>query len=137
MLITPQIAPHVLGGKLALVTGAGQGNGRAIAKGLALAGAKVVVTDIHRENAQAVAQQITDSGGQAWHYVLDVTAESECHALAALIANEVGHIDVLVNNAGIIIREGVDSPKAVQNVGCQCPGDLHTHPCISASLARH
>ena len=116
MLSTPQIAPHVLGGKLARVTGAGQGNGRAIAKGLALAGAKVVVTDIHRENAQAVAQQITDSGGQAWHYVLDVTAESECHALAALIANEVGHIDVLVNNAGIIIREGVDSPKAVQNL---------------------
>ena len=44
MLITSQIAPHVLGGKLALVTGAGQGNGRAIARGLAKAGAKVVVT---------------------------------------------------------------------------------------------
>jgi NAD(P)-dependent dehydrogenase (short-subunit alcohol dehydrogenase family) len=116
MLITPQIAPHVLGGKLALVTGAGQGNGRAIAKGLALAGAKVVVTDIHHENAQAVAREISDSGGQAWHYVLDVTSESECHALAAFIATEVGHIDVLVNNAGIIIREGVDSPKAVQNL---------------------
>ena len=116
MLITSQIAPHVLGGKLALVTGAGQGNGRAISKGLAQAGAKVVVTDIHGENAKAVAKEITDSGGQAWHYVLDVTSETECQALAALVANDVGHINVLVNNAGIIIREGIDSPKAVQNL---------------------
>ena len=60
MLITSQIAPHVLGGKLALVTGAGQGNGCAISKGLAQAGARVVVTDIHGENAKAVAKEIRD-----------------------------------------------------------------------------
>jgi len=116
MLITSQIAPHVLGGKLALVTGAGQGNGRAIAKGLAQAGARVVVTDIHFENAQAVAKEITDAGGQAWHHVVDVTSQSQCQALAALLADTVGPIDVLVNNAGIIIREGVDSPQALQNL---------------------
>lgn len=116
MLITSQIAPHVLGGKLALVTGAGQGNGRAIAKGLAKAGAKVVVTDIHMENAKSVAKEISDAGGQAWHYVLDVTSESECYALATLLANEVGLVDILVNNAGIIIREGIDSPKALKNL---------------------
>jgi NAD(P)-dependent dehydrogenase (short-subunit alcohol dehydrogenase family) len=116
MLITSQIAPLVLGGKLALVTGAGQGNGRAIAKGLAKAGAKVVVTDIHMENAKSVAKEISDAGGQAWHYVLDVTSESECYALATLLANEVGLVDILVNNAGIIIREGIDSPKALKNL---------------------
>jgi NAD(P)-dependent dehydrogenase (short-subunit alcohol dehydrogenase family) len=141
MLITSQIAPHVLGGKLALVTGAGQGNGRAISKGLAQAGARVVVTDIHGENAKAVAKEITDSGGQAWHYVLDVTSESECQALAALVANDVGHINVLVNNAGIIIqrryRQSKSCAKPRAHDGSQCLGNFQTNPCIFASFARY
>ena len=62
MHITSHIAPNVLQGKLALVTGAGQGNGRAIAKGLAHAGAAVIVTDIHVGNAQAVAKRNQPSG---------------------------------------------------------------------------
>ena len=133
MLITSQIAPHVLGGKLALVTGAGQGNGRAIAKGLAKAGAKVVVTDIHMENAKSVAKEISDAGGQAWHYVLDVTSESECYALATLLANEVGLVDILVNNVGIIIREGIDESikKSGTDDGCQCIRNFHTFTCFS------
>ena len=74
------------------------------------------MTDIHMENAKSVAKEISDAGGQAWHYVLDVTSESECYALATLLANEVGLVDILVNNAGIIIREGIDSPKALKNL---------------------
>ena len=116
MDITSHIAPLVLQGKLALVTGAGQGNGRAIAKGLAHAGAKVIVTDIHAGNAQAVAQEISQSGGQAWAFELDVTSEVACKQLAQTVAQQIGLIDVLVNNAGIIIREGVDSVKAVENL---------------------
>ena len=116
MDITSHIAPLVLQGKLALVTGAGQGNGRAIAKGLAHAGAKVIVTDIHAGNAQAVAKEISQSGGQAWAFELDVTSEGSCKQLAQTVAQQIGLIDVLVNNAGIIIREGVDSNKAVENL---------------------
>ena len=116
MNITSDISPFVLQDKLSLVTGAGQGNGRAIAKGLAHAGSKVIVTDIHGGNALAVAQEISKSGGQAWAFELDVTSEVACKQLAEKVEKQIGLIDVLVNNAGIIIREGVDSAKAVENL---------------------
>lgn len=116
MQINSQIAPKVLVNKLALVTGAGQGNGRAIARGLAQAGAKVIVTDIQGLNADAVAEEINFAGGKAWAFVLDVTSELACKNLAHTVYSDIGPIDVLVNNAGIIIREGVDSPKALQNL---------------------
>ncbi|MFA7669932.1 MAG: glucose 1-dehydrogenase [Burkholderiaceae bacterium] len=116
MDITDMMAPPVLGGRLALVTGAGQGNGRAIAKGLAKAGAKVIVTDINEDNAKSVAAEIHKAGGDAYAYRLDVTSRDECDALALTTANEVGRIDILVNNAGIIIREGMDSPNAAANL---------------------
>ncbi|NDZ18078.1 3-oxoacyl-ACP reductase [Variovorax sp. WS11] len=110
------MAPQVLGGRLALVTGAGQGNGKAIAKGLAKAGATVVVTDLNDDSAKAVAAEINAAGGQAHAYQLDVTSHEACQALARTVASEAGHIDILVNNAGIIIREGLDSPKAASNL---------------------
>lgn len=116
MEITERMAPQILGGRLALVTGAGQGNGKAIARGLAKAGAKVIVTDLNEASAKAAAAQINEEGGQAWAYRLDVTSRDECEALARTTAREVGDIDILVNNAGIIIREGLDSPKASANL---------------------
>jgi NAD(P)-dependent dehydrogenase (short-subunit alcohol dehydrogenase family) len=116
MEISELMAPRVLGGRIALVTGAGQGNGKAIAKGLAKAGASVVVTDLNDENAKAVAAEIEAAGGKAVAYKLDVTSRDACQALASTVADEVGNIDILVNNAGIIIREGLDSPKVVSNL---------------------
>ena len=116
MEITANMAPQVLLGKIALVTGAGQGNGRAIAKGLAKAGAKVIVTDLVEQNAQAVAQEILTAGGQALAYELNVTSADQCHVLAAIVAREIGNIDILVNNAGIIVRENLDSPQVAENL---------------------
>ncbi|WP_249931210.1 glucose 1-dehydrogenase [Ramlibacter sp. 2FC] len=116
MDITSNMAPEVLSGRLALVTGGGQGNGRAIARGLARAGARVIVTDINGETAQQVAAEIRAEGGQAWSFRLDVTSEEACNALAGQVAKEIGEVDLLVNNAGIIIREGIDSPKAAANL---------------------
>ena len=116
MDISERMAPQVLQGRIALVTGAGQGNGKAIARGLALAGARVVVTDLDEDNARAVAAQIAADGGQAHAYRLDVTSRDACEALALRVAGEVGNVDILVNNAGIIIREGLDSPKATANL---------------------
>jgi len=116
MEISELMAPKVLDGRIALVTGAGQGNGKAIAKGLAKAGASIVVTDLNDGSAKAVAAEINAAGGKAVAYKLDVTSKDACHALAATVASEVGDIDILINNAGIIIREGLDSPKVASNL---------------------
>ena len=116
MKIPDHIAPPVLQGRLALVTGGGQGNGQAIALGLAHAGARVIVTDLNEGNAQQVAQGIRQQGGQAWAFRLDVTDEAANQALAEQVMREIGPIDILINNAGIIIREGVNSPQAVSNL---------------------
>lgn len=109
-------APRVLEGKLALVTGAGQGNGRAIAMGLSKAGASLLVTDLNLQSAKDVAFEISQTGAMAWAFELDVTSQTACTALAEEIDFQIGSIDILVNNAGIIIREGVDSEQAVNNL---------------------
>ena len=100
---------------LILVTGGGQGNGRAIALGVAAAGAKVIVTDVRQDTAQSVADEIQARGGRATAYGLDVTDATACTELAIRIAEEVGPANVLINNAGIIIRETIDSPRAPEN----------------------
>ncbi|QOZ33100.1 SDR family NAD(P)-dependent oxidoreductase [Bradyrhizobium sp. CCBAU 53421] len=105
----------LLAGKRALVTGAAHGNGRAIALGLAAHGADVVVTDIDRAGAEQTAADIRQRGRVAWPFDLDVTDAEACAALALRVAREAGPIAILVNNAGIIIREGIDSPRAQEN----------------------
>ncbi|MFN3295516.1 SDR family NAD(P)-dependent oxidoreductase [Caldimonas sp.] len=107
--------PRLLEGRLALVTGAGRGNGRAIALGLARAGARVVVTDLDATGARATAEQIRTDAGQAWPHALDVTDPHQCQALARQVRSEAGRVDLLVNNAGIIIREGTDTHRAPEN----------------------
>lgn len=112
MDISTVMAPRVLVGKTALVTGAGQGNGKAIAKGLALAGAYVLVTDLNGTNAESVARDIKAEGGEATAFQMDVTSKDACEALAA----QVGTLDVLVNNAGIVIRSDLDNPEVAHNL---------------------
>lgn len=108
--------PKILTGRTVFITGAGQGNGKAIAIGLADAGAKVVVTDLNRENADETADIIRSKGGKAWSYGLDVTSAEQCAETARLVTKDVGAVDVVVNNAGILIREGIDSPNAAKNL---------------------
>ena len=109
------VAPQLLKGRLALVTGAGQGNGRTIALGLAQAGARVVVTDLNEATVRETAELVRSEGGQAWPFVLDVTSAEDCLALAEKVGADIGQIDLLVNNAGIIIREGMASDNAAAN----------------------
>jgi NAD(P)-dependent dehydrogenase (short-subunit alcohol dehydrogenase family) len=107
--------PQVLKDALLLVTGAGQGNGRAIAAGVAATGAKVIVTDARQDTAESAADEIRKGGGKAWAYQLDVTDATACAELAKRVQVEVGPANVVVNNAGIIIRETIDSPQAHEN----------------------
>ena len=106
----------LLKGKLALVTGAASGIGQAIALGFACAGARVIVTDVTAERCEETLRQIRASGGEAWGFALDVTDADASYALAAKVEAGIGAVDTVVNNAGIIIREGIDSPKAQANI---------------------
>ncbi|HTR86877.1 MAG TPA: glucose 1-dehydrogenase [Reyranella sp.] len=101
---------EALAGRLALVTGAGRGNGAAIARGLAKAGAEVIVTDIDKDNASLIAESIVKDGGKARGFMLDVTDAESCTKLAADVALLVGPIRILVNNAGIFLRGGLVTP---------------------------
>lgn len=104
----------LLDARVALVTGAGQGNGEAIALGLAAEGARVIVTDIAAHSAETTARRIRDSGGQAWAFRLDVTDATECEDLAKEIAASVGDVSIVVNNAGICPRHTIDSPDLLR-----------------------
>jgi 3-oxoacyl-[acyl-carrier protein] reductase len=88
-------------GKVAIVTGAGRGIGRAYAEGLAEAGAAVVVADIDEDNAGAVAKAIVDGGGKAEATGVDVSVPDSAAAMAAVAVERFGGIDFLVNNAAI------------------------------------
>lgn len=100
----------ILAGRLALVTGAGRGNGAAIARGLAAAGAEVIVTDVDRDAARAIADSIVGEGGKARGFALDVTDEESCRKLAQDLSLLVGPIRILVNNAGIFLRGNLVAP---------------------------
>ncbi|MDX9919432.1 MAG: gluconate 5-dehydrogenase [Paludibacter sp.] len=96
--------PFDLKGKIALVTGASYGIGYAIATGLAGAGAKIVFNDINQDLVDKGIAAYKAEGIEAKGYVCDVTNEDQVNEMVATIEKEVGTIDVLVNNAGIIKR---------------------------------
>src|SRR6059058_4230948 len=91
---------------IAVITGAGSGIGRAIAAGYAREGARVVLLDIDAKTAAEAAGEIRNSGGKAESFVLDVTSREHCIAVARQIADTVGPVSILVNNAGINRRNG-------------------------------
>lgn len=90
-----------LAGKVAIVTGAGQGIGAAVASLLAQAGAAVAVTDCRGEVAQESAAGISNSGGLARAYTLDVADADAVARCWQAVARDLGGIDILVNNAGV------------------------------------
>ena len=90
-----------LDGKVAIVTGAGQGLGEAIAKTLAAAGARVAVNDLNPDRAQRVVWAIEANGDQAIPIVADISNKFQCVHLVETTRAEWGRVDILVNNAGI------------------------------------
>ena len=95
----PLLADHI-----AVVTGAGSGIGRAIAAGYGREGARVVALDVNETSAANTAKEIRDAGGKADSFALDVTRREDCVATAKQVADKVGQVSILVNNAGITRR---------------------------------
>jgi NAD(P)-dependent dehydrogenase (short-subunit alcohol dehydrogenase family) len=91
-----------LEGKVALITGAGQGVGRAITKTLAAEGARVAVNDIVAERADAVVTEISNAGGTGRAQVCNVLDLEAVRAMVADIERTWGGVDILVNNAGVL-----------------------------------
>ena len=96
----------LLESKIAVVTGAGRGIGRAIALKFAREGADIVSISRTQENAEKTAGEVRSMGRQAWAYVVDVADGAAVTAACEKILAEAGRVDILVNNAGIT-RDGL------------------------------
>lgn len=90
-----------LKGRVAVVTGGGQGIGLACAQALAEAGAKVAIAELLPDRCREAAASLKDRGCEVAAYPLDVTKSSEVDAVAQRIRNELGPVQILVNNAGV------------------------------------
>jgi NAD(P)-dependent dehydrogenase (short-subunit alcohol dehydrogenase family) len=105
-----------LDGKVAIVTGAGgRGNsiGRAYALGLANAGASIVVADLNKAGADAVAAEIVAGGGKAIGVEVDVANEASTLAMAASATAAFGGIDILINNAALMVDISYDNCETI------------------------
>jgi 3-hydroxybutyrate dehydrogenase len=97
-----------LDGKVALITGAASGLGKAIAELYAKHGARVAIADINQQAADAVAAQINAAGGKALGVAMDVTSEDAVNAGTDKVAAAFGRLDILISNAGVQIINPID-----------------------------
>ncbi len=98
-------------GRVALVTGAASGMGRATAHLFADEGAKVAVTDLEQGGVDAVVAEITEAGGTAHGWALDVADGARATAVVGEIVEEFGGLDIVVNNAGISRFSPIDDDE--------------------------
>ena len=102
-------------GKVALITGAGSGMGKATSFVFAEAGAKVIVSDVNKEEINKVSSKINSSKGISIKQVLDVTNQENINTSISNVIKEFGQLDMLINNAGISIPTSIDDKNYEQN----------------------
>ncbi len=124
-------------GLTVLVTGAASGMGRATARVFAAEGANVAVTDLSAEATRAVADEITASGGAAKAWALDVADRAAIDKIIPDIAAHFGSLDIVVNNAGISVRVGIDDPTYEEAWAKGIAVMLTAHPRIIRAALPH
>ena len=97
-----------LEGKVVLISGGARGQGGTEARMMAREGARVVLADVLDDDGRKVEAEIQEAGNEATYLHLDVTKEDEWRSVIQETVNRYGKLDVLVNNAGILIRKGVE-----------------------------
>lgn len=95
--------------KVAAVTGAGLGIGRATALAFAKYGSKVAVVDLNKEDADKVVKEIISAGGEAIAIQADVSCESQVKEIMNVIESKWAQLDILVNNAGIYLQKSAEN----------------------------
>src|SRR5436305_10263522 len=99
-----------LTGKVALVTGGSKGLGKAMARGLAQAGADVVISSRHEDELRPALDEIHQGTGRRGHYVVaDLSGRGEADRLARVALDRMGRVDILINNAGTNIPQAIDA----------------------------
>lgn len=94
-------------GKVVLITGAARGKGRQHAIAFAREGARLVLTDVDHGELDKTADEIRSSGREVRTYIMGVSDRSACFELAEAVSADMGTVDVLVNNAGIVVCDDV------------------------------
>lgn len=105
-----------LNDKKIVVTGAAQGNGEAIAKGLAQLGATIILADLNEEKLQLVKQQMLEQNRTVYAFKLNVADQASCISFAQKVQDAVGDIDILINNAGILRRSNIESESTFKDL---------------------
>jgi NAD(P)-dependent dehydrogenase (short-subunit alcohol dehydrogenase family) len=105
-----------LKGKVALITGAGGGIGGESALAFAAEGARIVVVDVNDKGAQETVARVKQAGGEAAFVRADVSKDKDCAAMVAFAEKTFGRLDVLFNNAGVMIGDDDDAVKTSEDV---------------------